>query len=56
MHQSSAYSKRPPAVGAVTRWLVPIPVIIRMIPGPKYTSRLPATIRGSCSSSSAFVA
>ena len=30
MHQSSSYPKRPPAVGAVTRWLVPIPVIIRI--------------------------
>ena len=39
-HQSSANSKRPPAVGAVTRWLVPIPVIMRIIPGPNCRSRL----------------
>ena len=47
MHHSSAYPNRPPAAGAVTRWLVPMPVIIRMSPGPKCRSNPRGPVSGS---------
>ena len=53
MHQSRAYPKRPPAAGAVTRWLVPIPVIIRMRPGPKWPIRPLGVISGISKSENA---
>ena len=43
-------ANRPPAVGATTRWLVPIPVIIKTTPGPNFVKRLQGVMSGSSSS------